>query len=137
SREGGRLQGKRLRRRVPFAGRITRRDRSFFDAEDGLSRFAVENKHPALLVHRRKCGNGFSVLLDIEQNWRRWKIRVPEIVMDCLEVPLQLSSLGVDRNDGVAEEIIPRPIASPVIARWRSERHIKDASLLVESHVPA
>src|SRR5262249_11119039 len=94
------------------------------------------NKHPALFVHDSESRDRFSVLLDIHEDRCGWKIRIPQIVMDGLEIPLQLARFCIDSYDGVAEEIVSRPIAAPIVSRRRSERHVENGALLVERHVP-
>ena len=56
--------------------------------------------------------------------------------MHRLEVPAILAGLGIDRDDRVREEIVAGTIAAPVVARRSGDRHVEDAALFVERHVP-
>src|ERR1051326_7487559 len=58
-------------------------------------------------------------------------------MMNGLEIPLEFAGQRVHRNNRVAEQIIARPIAAPIIAGGGAERHVQDAAPLIESHVPA
>ena len=45
------------------------------------------------------------------------QIVIPEIVMHDLEVPLHLSGFGIERDDGIAEQIRARAVAAVVVIR--------------------
>src|SRR4029453_9917815 len=133
-RERRRLERKRLRRRIPLARHITFGDGTLLDAEDGLSVRAVEDEHITSLADGSEGRNGPSVLYDIDKAWCGRHVRIPDVVMHRLKVPFVFARLCVDRNDGVREEIVSRPVAAPVVRCRTGHRHVHDAPLLVDGH---
>src|SRR5689334_15315198 len=49
--------------------------------------------------------------------------------MHHLEVPLPLAGTSVDRDDAVAEEIVPRPMAAVLVAQRHADRNVDEAQL--------
>src|ERR1700730_6759926 len=80
----------------------------------------------------RERGNRLSIFPYIDQTGRGREVVVPQLVADVLEVPLQFARLRVERNRCVAEEVIAGPIAAVVIHARAADRHVDDASLLVD-----
>ena len=68
---------------------------------------------------------------------RRRIIVIPQIVMDGLEIPLELSGLRIHGHQAVAEKIRARPVAAVVVGSRPIDSHIKDAALRVGSHGPS
>src|SRR2546425_8888680 len=57
--------------------------------------------------------------------------------MHNLEVPFELAGHGVERNDGIAEEVVALAIESVVIARWAAEDGVERAAFRIQRHVEA
>ena len=60
---------------------------------------------------------------------------VPDIVMDCLEVPLVLSGQHIQRDDRIAEKICALSVAAVIAGHRRRERHVQHPALLVEREI--
>ena len=56
--------------------------------------------------------------------------------MHGLEVPAVLAGRGVDGDDGIGEEVVAGTVAAPVVRRRSGHRHVEDAALGVQRHVP-
>ena len=59
-------------------------------------------------------------------------VQVPEVVVHRLEVPHQLTGQGIDRDDRVGEQVVPRSIEAVEVVVGRAERHVENAPLLVD-----
>ena len=132
-----RLDGKRLRRRIPLARHFAFRHGALLDAEDRLAVGAIEDVHQAGLPDQRERGNRSSVLPDVHHHRRRRLIGIPQVVMHGLEVPLVLPGLHIDGHDGIRKQVGAGTIAAPVVGRRTADRHVEDAALLIEGLIPA
>src|SRR3989442_1146638 len=133
ARHRRRLHGKWLGLRIPFGRHIASRDRLFFDTEYGLSSEAIKDEYPAHFACLRESRDLLSILHNFEKTWGRRKVVVPNFVMYRLEIPLELSGFGVDRDDRVAEQIITRPIATIHIRAGAAYREVNKAALFIDS----
>jgi hypothetical protein len=61
-RQGWRLEGKRLGRRVPLSRRVSFRHRALFHTVDRFSSFAIENEQERIFCDDRDGGNFLTVL---------------------------------------------------------------------------
>ena len=95
-----------------LAGDFTRRHWPLLYAKDGGAVPAIENKKQPVLTQDRDRGNLHSSFLDVDQNRSRFQVVVKEVVVHGLEVPHQFAGVGIQRDDSVAEEILPLPIRS-------------------------
>src|SRR4051794_25014719 len=73
--------------------------------------------------------------MNIDQSGRRLRVVVPDIVMDRLEIPQQLSAGSVCRDNGRAEQVVSRPVCADAVVVGSSEGHVEDASLLIDGHI--
>src|SRR6185437_3111905 len=119
------------------AGNVAFWNRALFDAEDGLAGVAIEDEHQAGFADGYERGNFLAVFIDFDKSRSGRQIVVPEVVVDGLEIPLQLSGVGVDGDDGIAEEIIAGTIATIVIGRRAAHGHEESIGLWIDSHIPA
>ena len=110
------------------------RDRALLDALHGLAGGAVEDVEHARLAAvdddlascRRFPGR---------QHRRHRVVAVPQVVVDRLEVPAAGPGLGVERDQGVGEQVGPVP-GGPVGARIRvAERPVHGAEVRVDRRV--
>ena len=137
ARQRRRLHGERLRRRIPLAGDVALRHGPLLDAEDRFAGHAIEDEHVAGLADGGERRNRPAVLADVHQRRRRRHVRVPEIVVHGLEVPLVLARLGIHRDHRVRVQVAAGAIAAPVVGGRPGDRHVEDAALFVHRHVPA
>src|SRR5215472_18611617 len=115
ARERRRLQGKRLCRRIPFAGNIALWYRAFFNSENGLACVAIENEHQRALIHCDEGRNCLPFLLDGHEGWAGWKVLVPQSVVDRLEIPLQIARVGVNSDHRIAKQTVSGAIAAVIV----------------------
>jgi hypothetical protein len=83
-------------------------DRAILNTDQRIAGFPVEQVDPAGLASAREAAPHLSVNLGIEQDDRRRKIVVPDIVSHRLEVPAVLPGRRLDGDDGRAVEVIAR-----------------------------
>src|SRR5262245_51171019 len=57
--------------------------------------------------------------------------------MHRLEMPFVFAGIGIDSDDRVAVKIGAGPIATPIVACGRSERHVEEIPFGVDGHVPS
>ena len=65
---------------------------------------------------------------------RRREVPVPETVVDRLEVPLDLSGVGVEAHDRLRKQVGARPLAAVIVAARRRGRQVEQPARLVERH---
>ena len=131
-RKRRRSRGKRLRRRRLLAGHVALRHRPLLDRPDRLARHAIEHIQQAELRGLRDDVDRLAVVLHGQQLRTGDEIVVPQIVMQQLVMPEALAGAQVEREQRVAEQVVPFAIAAPEIERRRAEREISDAALLVD-----
>ena len=73
-----------------------------------------------------------AVRVDFDERAGARHVRVPQIVMHGLEVPLVFAGLRIHRDDRIAIEVVPRPIAAVVVGRRPRDRQVRDAALVVD-----
>src|SRR5262245_15758041 len=57
--------------------------------------------------------------------------------MNRLEVPLEFAGRGIERNDGIAEKVVPFAIEAVVVAGGAAVYGVKNAALRIDRHVKA
>ena len=124
--ERRRLHGERLRRRIPLAGHVALRHRTFLHTEQRLAIRAIEQEHPGRLADQPERRNAAAVPRDVDECRRRRLIRVPQIVMHPLEVPQILPGVHVHRDDRVGVEVGAGSVAAPVVAGRAAERRCRE-----------
>ena len=122
----------RLRGREPLARHVRLRLRPFVDAVHRRPGLAVQNEHEAGFPHLRERGNGLAVLADVDETRCGRQVVVPHLVANHLEVPAQLARQRVQRDGGVAEQVVPRPVAPVVVHARTADRHVDEAALLID-----
>ena len=78
---------------------------------------AVEKVNKSLLAGLSDRVHFLAVVLNGHQSGRRWKISVPDIVPDALEVPDSLPGFRIQCQQAVGEQVVAHPIASVEIER--------------------
>ena len=129
------LHRERLRRRRVLVRQFALRHRALFDVEDRLAGDAVEREHQAGLVDDDDCGNGRTVPLQIDEQRRRLRVVVPDVVMNELKVPQVLAGVRVHRDHRRGEEVVAGTIDADAIVVRRAERHVENAAFRVERRV--
>src|SRR5437867_3685830 len=69
------------------------------DRIDGPPRLAVQDIDEPILVRRSDCSNRSPTDLDVKKCRLLACVVVPEIMMDLLEIPLQLSGFQIQRHE--------------------------------------
>ena len=129
---GGRLGRNGLGRRVPLAGDVALLDRPLLDRPDGPAGDAVEDVDEALLARLGHRLDRAAVDGDVGQDRRRRDVVVPERMVHELEVPLARSGTQVDAHQGLAEEVVSRPVAPVEVVRRGLHREVDQPQLLVD-----
>src|SRR5262249_45648279 len=83
----------------------------------------------------RRHWNRAPVPRHVQQSWRRWRIGVPQIVVNGLEMPLVGAGLNIDCYNRAAEEVRALAVAAVVAERRRRKRQIDDAALFIEREI--
>ena len=109
--------------------------RAFFDTEDRLPGFPVQDVHVAGLRRQRESWDGPTVTNDVEEPGRRGRIVVPEIVVNRLEVPLVLARRDLQRDDGIAKQVRALAVATIGVGNRRRKRHIEKIAPFVDGEV--
>src|SRR6476469_2245622 len=115
ARQRARLPRDRLRRGIPLAGNVRLCLWVFVDTEDRHAGLTIEDEHEARLADLRQGGNDPAVLPDVDEARGGWQVVIPQRVADVLEVPLQLAGLRVEGDGGIAEQVVPGPVAAVVV----------------------
>src|SRR5439155_17835978 len=89
----------------------------FDDWIDRLPVLAVEEVQKAVLAAGTNALDGPRTEVDVEENRPGDEVPVPEIVVNRLVVPDELSRLQIQRQDGVGEEVDPLACSAFVIGR--------------------
>src|SRR5258708_26691183 len=104
--EWRRSRRERLCRRGGFAGNIAGRNAAFFHREDGAAGVTIEDIEKPSLVALNHDGNVFSVVAQRGEQRRRGGIVIPQVVMDELESPDELSGFCAERDHGIRPLVI-------------------------------
>src|SRR5436309_3053039 len=118
SRERSGFDREWLRRRRLLAWNAALRHGPFLEAEYRLPCRPIENEQQPHLRDLGDGRNGAAVALHIDQRGRGGQIVVPQVVMNELLIPLQLSCCGVERDERVSIQVRAFAIAA-VIVRCR------------------
>src|SRR6185437_4230343 len=132
--DGRRLQRKRLRWPTGFAGNVAGRNRPLLDAEDWLAVGAIENKDEAQFAGDGDSWNLRAVLIHIHQNGGGFKVVVPGVMMDSLEVPDEFASAGVDSHERVTEKIRTFAVRGIEVRSRRAKRKKEQAAFNINAH---
>ena len=120
---GGDLAGDGARRHLPVLDRIDRR-----------AGHAIEDEDVPVLGRLRDGVDRLAVAPDRDEARRRGRVAIPDVVAHELEVPDELSRVGVEREQRVRVEVVANAVGAVEIGRRRSRRHVDDAARLVERH---
>ena len=131
-RKRRRSRGERLSRRRVLAGHVALRNRPFLDRPDRLARNAIEHIEQSELRRLRDDIDRLAAVVHGQQLRSGDEIVVPQIMMQQLVVPEALAGAKVERQQRIAEQVVPFAIAAPQIEGRRAEREIPDATLLVD-----
>src|SRR5262249_41902335 len=112
ARVRGWLRRKRLFGGCFFSGDSAGRIFLVFDWEKRLAGGAIEEDDETVLGSLRDSVDGFAIAMDADERGRGGKITVPNIVTNGLEVPDAFASFGVEREEGVGEQIVADAIAA-------------------------
>src|SRR5262249_17370704 len=118
-----------------FARDIALRYRTFFDAEERLAGFAIQDVHVTGLRGQRQGGDGAAIAHDVEQTRRGRRIVIPEDVMDRLEVPLVRARLDIHGDHRVSEQVRAFAVSSVISADRGSQRQIQKPALLIQREI--
>ena len=129
--EGRRLRGERLRRRGALAGHHRLRHRALLDRPHRLAGLAVEDVEERRLARLHHGLDAPAVDRDLAERRRPYGVVLPDVVVHHLEVPHPLAGRGVERDEAVGEEVVPRPVPAIDHAGRRRERHVDVAQFLV------
>jgi len=80
--------------------------RTLIHTDQRLARYAVENVNPARLARLRQGLAHAPVDLYIEKHNRAWRIVVPDVMADLLEMPAVLARSRLDGHDRSCKEIV-------------------------------
>ncbi len=111
---------------------IARLHGPFFDRPDRLPGLALEDVEESRLARLRDHIDLPAILADGGQHRRSIQIKVPEIVMDRLEVPEPLARSGIEGKQRVGEQIGAVTISAVIVEGWRAGRDEDDAAPFID-----
>ncbi len=124
--------GERLRGPGLLSRHVALRHRALFDGPQRLARNAIEDIEEAGLAGLRHCVNRLSIMPDGDQLRRRARIRIPQIVVNFLEMPQPLSSTRIEGYEAVAEQAHADAIRAIHVVGGRTEHYVHDAAFFIE-----
>ena len=86
---------------------------------------AIEHVEETVAVRVQEQLAGLPVPVRIDEHGRLLRIPVPEVVRRVLEVPLEPSSRGIQREDRVGVEIVAVPLAAVVVGTRIARRPVE------------
>ena len=98
-----------------------------------VTRLSV-NINPVLLT-MITAGTVVPFALQVDEQRRRLRVVVPDVVMHELEVPEILAGVRVDGDDRRREQVVAGTIDADAVVVRRAERHVENAALVVERRV--
>src|SRR5581483_11086711 len=104
----------------------------FVNRKERLARVAIEEIEVSLLRNLGESFDSFAVFMQRVQRRRRRKIAIPDVVVDTLKVPQQLSRRGIEREYAVGVKIVADAVAAVEVHHGRAGRHKDDAALGIE-----
>ena len=123
----------RLRGRIPLARHITFFHRPLGNRPDGLTIRPIENVEERLLGGLCKRFDGAAIDRDVHEHGRAGNIVVPDSVVHQLEMPLALPGFQIQRDDGLAEQTVARPMPSIVVACGQLYRQVHHSQFFVHA----
>ena len=129
---GWRPGWKRLRRRVPLAGRVAPGDRSLLHRPDRLAGYAIEDVEECLLGRLGERLDRLPVHGDVGQDWRGRNVHVPQSVVHQLEMPQTFACPELDGDDAFAEQVVAGPIPAVIVAGRHLDRQVRDPELFID-----
>ena len=118
-----------------FARRVAFGYGRFHDRPHRLSRHPVEYIKNALLGRDGDASDRAAVHRDVGEDRRGGKVEVPDGMMHDLVMPFFRAGAEVETDDALAVEVVPRSMASVVVARWRFDGEVHESELLVHGHL--
>src|ERR1700734_621069 len=91
-------------------GNIALGNRPLLNAVDRLAGDAIEDEHQAILVDRSHRRNRLAIMFYIEQYRWRLQVKIPNVVMNHLEVPQQLAGVRAHGDQAIGKEVIARTV---------------------------
>jgi hypothetical protein len=122
--ERRRLGRERLRAHRLLARHVRLRHRALLHRPDRLAGAAIEDVGERLLRQLHDGRDPLSVDGDVDQDWMRRHVVVPDVVMNELLVPHLLAGLRLDGHECVAIEVVARPMAAVDVVGWRLDRQV-------------
>src|SRR5262249_33690171 len=83
------------------------------------------------LAGLRQSRNFPSILHDFEKTRTRREVVIPQLMMNCLEVPPDLSCFDIEGDGGVAVQIVAWPVTTVCIRAGAAHGKINDAAILI------
>ena len=115
---------KRLRRERQLSGNIRRRDRPFLDRPDRCAGDAIEHVGKGLFRELNDRLDWPAANVDIHEDRVRGHVVIPDIVVNELPVPDDLSCFDVDAHQRIRKQVGARTIASVHVVGGRLNREI-------------
>src|SRR5207248_5344051 len=103
------------------------RYRTFLNIVERLTRPAIKNENQPRLGSNRNRWDLCLITSNFKKNWRRFRIVIPDIVVDGLEIPFQFTCGGVERHQTIPEKIGAFPIGSIELVGRRAIRQIDNS----------
>ena len=114
-----------------FARDFRFRYRTFLDRPDRLARYPVEGIGERLLCGLNDNGYFLAVDIDIQKDWSSWRVVIPDVVMDHLEMPDPLAGIHIQRDQAGAEQVVTRAETTVEVQCCTVRRDIDNAVFLV------
>ena len=118
---------------VVLSRQVPGRHGVLLDLEQRLAGRAVEHEQESGLGGDGHGLDRPAVAHDLDQRGLRRQVPVPQVVVDGLEMPAAAAGPAVERDEAVAEQVRSGAVASVVVIRGRSERHVRQSQLLVHA----
>lgn len=108
------------------------RHRALLHRPDRLAGRAVEQEHVAVGADGREALAHLAVDFGVVKNERRAEIGFPDVVMDDLVMPFQLTGLDVERDDGVGKEIVACAQLAAELRNGIADAEVCEAQLRID-----
>ena len=110
---------KRLSFAENFARNIARYNLAFLNWPNRFASGAIECVKPALLGGLHDSRDGFTVDLNIEQLGSVRVVKIPNVVVNHLEVPDPPTCFRIQRDEAGTKEVTARAVAAVIVIGWR------------------
>ena len=96
----------------------------FADGKEGLSSEAVEDINVALLGDLGESVDRLAISPKGEKTGLRWKISVPDVVVNALKMPQEPAGIGIKSEERVCVEVVTEAVAAIEVHDGGTGRHI-------------